>query len=128
MLFSFRTLHSISYYLFLDKKLVFLVLVSWISFCISSVNSIHLFYGIIGKNLPEDEKILFLKACLPYFKKNVSYYFSRRIIHREISLLFWKVNLIDLLQITCRYTTISILGLRLNLLKLLEDLLCFVHV
>ena len=50
-------------------------------------------YRIICKDLPEDKKKIFLKACINYFFKNcVSYHFPRRIIHYEDSLLSWKIN------------------------------------
>ena len=54
--FWFKTFYSISYFLFPVKFFLVLVSVSWISFCISSVNSIHYLTKLCKNILPEDKK------------------------------------------------------------------------
>ena len=65
-----------------------------ISCCISSVISIHFLMKLFEKDLPEDKKKIFLKACLNYLLKKMSLIISlvRRTIHYENPLLSGKVN------------------------------------
>ena len=77
---------------FLDKNNFFLFLVSWVSFCISSVISIHFLMELFVKICLKTKKNIFESLLKLFVKKDVVYYFPRRTIHYENPLLSEKVN------------------------------------
>ena len=79
----------------------FIVPVSWISFCISSVISIHFLWNFCKKLCLKIKKKDIFESLHKLFLKDVSNYFTRRFIHHENPLFTWKVHClhIHLLQV-----------------------------